>query len=142
MNTPDQAPKDGDFVAFVAELERRQLLANPPASHASATASMNRAPAVTPTGPATTPASLAAAAGAIKTFPLGSLVIGIVLLIAGLAFDGGIFVAAIGVFFLWQAARGILKAARVLADANKSQAAQQVATLLSAHAQRNKPPAK
>lgn len=138
MNTPDLAPKDGDFVAYIEELERQQLLANPPASHAATQAAMNKSSIVTRPIVAPAAQSVLAAAGAVKSMPIGLIVIGLVLVIAGTIFQGGIIAIAIGIVLLWQAARTILRAARSATAAEKSQASQQIATLLAGHVQRKK----
>ena len=143
MNTPDLAPKDGDFVAYIEELERRQLRANPPHGHvAPGVGTSKSAPAgMSPSGAANNNASLAAAAATVKAIPIGLVVIGLVLVIAGAVFQGGIFVVLIGVFLLFQAARTVIRNARTTSEVNKSQAAQQITTLLAAHAQQKRPPA-
>ena len=141
MNTPDLAPKDGDFVAYLEQLERHQLRSSPAAAHAAATAGMNKALA-TLGGSGASPAALTASAATVRSVPIGLVVIGLVLVIAGAAFDGGIFLIALGVVLLWQAARTMVRSARAATEANKSQAVQQLGTLLAAHAQGKKPPAK
>jgi hypothetical protein len=136
MNTPDQGPKDGDFVAYLAELERRQL---PPSQPTGPTGAHPLTAKPTPILPIAKPVAMAVAnAGAIaKSFPVGLVVIALVLVIAGALFDGGIFLIVIGVFLLWQAARVMIRNARAAAP-NRSQAAQQVANLLAAHIQHKK----
>jgi hypothetical protein len=139
MNTPDQAPKNGDFVAYIEELERRQLIAGTATAHHGMGVQTNKTPPL----PATIGAQGAASvATAIKTFPIGLIAIGLVLVIAGALFDGGIFLVALGIFLLWQAVRTVIRNARAAAGANKSQAAQQVASILATHAQRKKPAGK
>ena len=144
MNTPDLAPKDGDFVAYIEELERRQLRSSPPHATAAPGGVTNRsAPAgMSPSTAANNNAALAAAAATVKAIPIGLVVIGLVLVIAGAVFQGGILVVLIGVFLLWQAARTVIRNARAAGEVNRSQAAQQVTSLLAAHAQQKKPPAK
>jgi hypothetical protein len=139
MNTPDQAPKDGDFVAYIEELERRQLLAPPPIVHHPTGAQTSK----TPTVPVATGAQNAeTVATAIKAFPVGLIAIGLVLVIAGALFDGGLLLVALGIFLLWQAVRTVIRSARAAAATGKSQAAQQIASVLAAHAQRKKPAGK
>jgi predicted lipid-binding transport protein (Tim44 family) len=142
MNTPDFAPKNGDFVAYLEALERQQLRALPtlpPLGLNSITKKM--APSAT-VQTAEAAATLAATAGAVKAVPIGLLVVGLVLVLAGAAIEGGIFLLAIGVLLLWQAARAMIRNARAAVEGNQTQAAQQVANLLAAHTQRKKPQAK
>src|SRR5262245_25492444 len=139
MNTPDQGPKDGDFVAYIEELERRQLLVTPSNQHHTMGAQTNKTPSI----PAATGGQLVApVATAIKAFPVGLIAIGLVLVIAGALFDGGLLLVALGIFVLWQAVRTVIRSARAAAGANQSQAAQQIASVLAAHAQRKKPAGK
>src|SRR5215467_9532509 len=122
MNTIDQGPKDGDFVAYVEELERRQLRANKTPAHAPAdgdAASAPRVPTAVITEKSATVPS-AATAAAIKTAPLGLAAIGLVLIIAGILLQGGVFLIAMGIFLLWQAARPIIRAARSAEPPNRS----------------------
>lgn len=137
MNTPDQAPKNGDFVAYLEELERRHL---PPSHPTGPTGAHPGAPKITAAVPVSTSSTAAAAAAAATiatSIPVGLVVIGLVLVIAGALFDGGIFVILIGVFLLWQAARAMVRRSRELGPA-KSQAAQQIANLLATRAARKK----
>src|SRR5215471_8329671 len=126
MNTIDQAPKDGDFVAYLEQLERRQLRANQPPAHAPADGETAPRMPVALTAENTTPAPSAATAAAIKTAPLGLAAIGLALIIAGILLQGGVFLIAMGIFLLWQAARPIIRAARSAEEPNRSPAAQQV----------------
>jgi hypothetical protein len=139
MNTPDQAPKDGDFVAYIEELERRKVRSIQPAPQpiADTRGAGDQVPPVAPTG-APVPDSLAATAAAIQAIPVGLVAIGVVLIVAGALLDGGIFLIAFGLFLLWQAARTALRNMRAAPAAIPSQAAQQVAALLASHAQRKK----
>jgi hypothetical protein len=132
MNTPDQTPKDGDFVAYVAELERRQAQSM---RTSGATAPTPGSGAPPPPGPAAKPDAAAVA----KAVPLALAVTGLVLLVIGFVSDGGIFPILIGAFLLWQAVRVAVRSTPA-ASAGASQAAQRVAALLSAHAQRKRPP--
>jgi len=143
MNTPDLAPKDGDFVAYIEELERRQLRANLPHGHAapSVVTGKSTAAGMSPNTAANNNASLAAAAATVKAIPIGLVAIGLVLVIAGAVFQGGIVVVLIGVALLWQAARTVIRNARTASEGNKAQAAQQVSALLAAHAQQKRPSA-
>ncbi|HUL66456.1 MAG TPA: hypothetical protein VLW55_17795 [Burkholderiaceae bacterium] len=138
MNTIDQGPKDGDFVAYIEELERRQLHANQTPAHAPTGAdTAQRLPAAV-SAENTTSIPSAATVAAIKTAPLGLAAIGLVLIVAGILLQGGVFLIAMGIFLLWQAARPIIRAARRVDAPNPSPAAQQVAALLAAHAERKR----
>lgn len=134
----DQAPKDGDFVAYIEELERRQLRANQSPTHAPAEAdTVQRLPRAMIAGNmASTPS--AATAAAIKNAPLGLAAIGLVLIVAGILLQGGVFLIAMGIFLLWQAVRPIIRAARNANEPTRSPAAQQVTALLAAHAERKR----
>ena len=139
MNTPDQAPKDGDFVAYIEELERRKVRSIQPASQPITNTGgvRDQAPPVAATG-APVPDSLAATAAAIQTIPVGLVAISVVLIVAGALLEGGIFLIAFGLFLLWQAAQTAIRNMRAAPGANPSQAAQQVTALLASHAQRKK----
>jgi hypothetical protein len=150
MNTPDQAPKDGDFVAYLAELERRQMQANRTAAAAapaqgalSAKAGAVMTRPVSPSGASgsantvSLPAAISPerAAEIVRSLPVGLVIVGLVLLVAGLTVDGGGFLVLIGVLMLAQAVRAVLKAAKERARTPS----QQVSALLAAHAQRKTP---
>jgi len=139
MNTPDLAPKDGDFVAYIEELERRKVRSIQPASQpiTNTRGAGDPAPPVAATG-APVPDSLAATAAAIQTIPVGLVAISVVLIVAGALLEGGIILIAFGLFLLWQAARTAIRNMRAAPGANPSQAAQQVTALLASHAQRKK----
>lgn len=148
MNTPDQSPKDGDFVAYLEELERHQLRAAQPSagatrgSAASPKGAVVQAGLPTPTGLTSTtahaaPAAAIPAAAALqiaRAVPTGLVIIGVALVVAGLAFDGGIFLVLIGLVLLAQAVRAVLKAVANAAKADTVSPVQQVTALLTAHA--------
>jgi hypothetical protein len=138
MNTIDQAPKDGDFVAYIEELERRQLRANKTPAHTPAAAETALSAPAAVSAEHTTAVPSSATAAAIKTAPLGLAAIGLVLIIAGILLQGGVFLIAMGIFLIWQAARPIIRAARSTETPNRSPAAQQVTALLAAHAERKR----
>jgi hypothetical protein len=158
MNTPDYGPKDGDFVAYLAELERQQVITHRALAGAIglATAKGPVSPAVRTTTPMagataraavsfpsvpSAPLSPVATAEIVRSIPVGLLIVGLVLVVAGMAFNGGIFLVVIGVVMLAQAVRTVLKAAAQAATTAKPSAtpARQVAAVLSAHVQRNSP---
>lgn len=123
---PSGEPKDGDFVAYLAEIERRQLLALPAhAAHTSPTIESGNGPQGA-NGPASydkAPLSSAQAEavraklkqglgdhkhlGAAAFFGL----VGLVLVVQGLLGDGGIVMLLIGGFLLWRAAISLRQAA-------------------------------
>jgi len=98
MNLPTTEPKDGDFVAYLAEIERQQMAQLP--SHALAAFSRAEHPA-TPSVPR----------DVAKTLPpnlIGSVVLGVVglfFLLLGLVGGGGMISVAIGAFLVWRAAK-------------------------------------
>jgi hypothetical protein len=154
MNTPDQGPKDGDFVAYLAELERHQLQAQPwagatrgPGSAkgvATQAAAAHAAPAASPapsvsTAPLTS-ISPAAAMDLVRSIPTGLVIIGVVFVVAGLAFNAGFVFLLIGLGMLALAVRTVLKAAAT--TTRTASPAQQVTALLSAHARSKTPPQK
>lgn len=100
MNLPTAEPKDGDFVAYLAEIEREQMAQLP----SQARATFVRADK---------PAAPAMPSKAIKALPaplVGNAVLGMVglfLLLLGLGGGGGMIAVAIGVFLIWRAATGV-----------------------------------
>lgn len=148
MNTPDYSPKDGDFVAYLAELERQQLRAHAPAPMGNATKGAPTAgrPLSTPMAP---PAALGTAqrppvptAGAIanpldlvRAMPVGLMMVGVVLVIAGLGFKGGFILIMIGLVMLASAVRQALKSIGAPPASHGTTPAQQVTALLKAAAQ-------
>jgi len=137
MNTPDDTPKDGDYVAYLAELEKRQLQTHAQRLPDLAAASSQNEPAdIARVGPKRSATALGASS-ASRIAPVGLAIIGFAFLIAGFASDGGIFLILIGVFLIWQAARAAVRKARA-AEPGRSVAAERIATLLAAHAQRKK----
>ena len=137
MNMPDQAPKDGDFVAYIEELERRQLRSHQSQASVGPPAGVEEVkPGRVATASASTPAPAKPATAGAPSSSIGLIAIGLVLVIAGMLLQGGIFLIAFGIFLLWQALRVFLRDARATAQGNRPQAMQQVARLLSARADR------
>jgi len=142
MNTPDLAPKNGDFVAYIAELERRQLRSSA-APVSIGAASMIKTPALSAIpAMATGAAALAANAGAVKSMPVGLFAIGLGLLLIGAMFNGGFILVFLGIVALLQALRVLVRNLRAATQTETVQATQSVANLFAAHAQSKKPPAK
>lgn len=112
MNQPAGEPKDGDFVAYLAQIERKQLAHLPAAAQAMAPGEATQGAAAQPPGPAS------ATQPAAKPLPptlVGGLVLGLIglfFLMLGLAGDGGWIAAAIGAFLLWRAAKSLSAKAR------------------------------
>jgi hypothetical protein len=119
-------PKDGDFVAYLAEIERRQLLALPAhAAHMSPTIETSHGPqgAHGPASYDTAPLNAAQAEalraklkqgiGDSKHLVVAAFfgLLGLVMLVQGLLGDGGIVMLLIGGFLLWRAAVALRKAA-------------------------------
>jgi hypothetical protein len=139
VNTPDYAPKNGDFVAYIEELERRQLRSSQSPTRAPTDAEVGLGQvksAAVMSADGATPAQLAASAAGVPSASVGVIVIGLLLVIVGALLQGGIFLIVFGIFLLWQALRPIIRDARAATRANRSRAMQQVTTLLSAHAER------
>ena len=146
MNVQSQEPPDGDFVAYLEAIERRQLaalrfqhmlpapgeMAQPDAPDASETdrpaASQAEADALRKrqTG------SPGAAAAALPTGIVVALIIGAVLVFGGLFGDGGPFLFIIGVALLIHAIRRLLRFRRGVPDRGRQQALQRVAALIDA----------
>jgi predicted lipid-binding transport protein (Tim44 family) len=100
MNLPAAEPKDGDFVAYLAEIERQQMAQLP--AHALA--------AFTSAEQATSPASPSGAAKALPATLIGKIVLGMVglfFVLVGLGGRGGMIATAIGAFLIWRAAKSI-----------------------------------
>jgi hypothetical protein len=140
MNTPDLAPKNGDFVAYIEELQKRQLHpAAPPEIGASAAA---RAGASTPSLSTQRVDTAGAQPALIGSLPIGLFAIGIVLLVVGALLKGAIILLFMGIVVLWQAIRVLARNVRNASGVTPSQARQQVANLLAARVQRKKPAGK
>jgi hypothetical protein len=104
MNLPVGEPKDGDFVAYVAEIERQQM-ARLPTNALTALNGAHKRAALTQ--------AAAAAPREIRTLPanlVGNIVLGVVglfFLLLGLVGDGGVIAAGIGAFLIWRAAKSV-----------------------------------
>ncbi len=105
MNLPAEEPKDGDFVAYLEEIERRQM-AHLPAHALEPGPDVQRQPGQTPSAPA----SGKPAAGALPATLVGNIVLGVVgifFLLLGLVGDAGVIAVAVGVFLIWRAAKSV-----------------------------------
>jgi hypothetical protein len=136
MNTSTGEPKNGDFVAYLAEIERRQLQG---AAGAAKTVDTPPAPDTHPGAPAASKAVSAGPAAVPQAKVLWLAVIGIALLIVGLLVDGGIIFVLAGVFVLWQALRTLVRGLRA-DDSGRRQAAERIAALLAGQSRRRGPP--
>jgi len=104
MNLPAGEPKDGDFVAYVAEIERQQMARLPTHVLTTLGGADKR--------PARTQAAAAASweIGALPANLVGNIVLGVVglfFLLLGLVGDGGVIAAGIGAFLIWRAAKSV-----------------------------------
>jgi hypothetical protein len=136
MNVSTGEPKNGDFVAYLAEIERRQLQG---VAGAGKTVDAPPAPAAHSGAPAAPKAVSAGPAAPRQARVLALAAIGIALLIAGLLVDGGIIFVLVGVFMLWQALRTLVRGLRA-DDSGRRQAAERIAALLAGRTQRRGPP--
>lgn len=129
MNLPSNEPKNGDFVAYLAEIERRQMAHLPaelsappplhPESHAPAAGSVQNTGDATHGGASNAAPSAALPKKAAVPRKHGTLAnglflgaIGFVFLLVGLAMDGGWIAVAIGVFLIWRGVRTLVRARR------------------------------
>jgi hypothetical protein len=107
MTIPAGEPKDGDFVAYLADIERRQLLSMS-APHRLEPPSAGSSRRLTGWEAAALKERLRGRkASALGFFgPLLLALVGLVVLLTGLK-DGGIVPTLLGVFLLWRAAVGL-----------------------------------
>lgn len=107
VGLPAAEPKDGDFVAYLAAIERAQLARLPAAAPTPAAAPAGTGfdtPALTPAQADAVLARLRANAQRAWTpWTLALAVFGVLLLLAGLFGRGGFITAIIGAFVLWRA---------------------------------------
>jgi hypothetical protein len=114
---PAAEPKNGDFVAYIAELERRQMAAMQPPLAPASPKGVDSAPLTAEQAQA-----LRARAPEPKAFVGAALLalFGLFLLLQGLLSDGGPIAALVGAFLLWRAwvaLRKLLSSAAVPPDA-------------------------
>jgi hypothetical protein len=104
MNLPTGEPRDGDFVAYLEEIERQQMAHLP--THALAALE----------GAEVHPPGRQSAAGVPKQFKalpamiVGNIALGVVglfFLLLGLIGTGGMIAVAIGAFLIWRAAKAV-----------------------------------
>jgi len=123
---PGGEPKDGDFVAYLAEIERRQLAALPaPGVQTAPTLTSTHTPRIGHGANAEEPSSLCATEAEQlrarlrqESSGIRSLVgaaflalFGIFFFVQGALGEGGIIALLIGAFLLWRAAVALRKAA-------------------------------
>ena len=145
MNPLSQEPRDGDFVAYLEALEKRQIAAlrmQHTLASAGATTQDDDAPG------SELPALGRAQAGAPRqrlqtngatptaaSLPAGivvALIVGAVFAFSGLLGDGGPFLFLIGVALLVYAVRRLLRFRRGVPERARQQALQRVASLIDA----------
>lgn len=120
---PAAEPKNGDFVAYIAEIERRQVAAAHAGAHAAPAASKEAAHAPLADAQAEAlRARLRMQAPDPKAFVGTALLalFGLFLLLQGLLSDGGPIAVLVGAFLLWRAwvaLRRALSSAAVPPDA-------------------------
>ena len=145
MNVPSQEPPNGDFVAYLEAIERRQLAAlrgqhtlplpdagqperetrdegRPALNRADADALRDRLKSGQPDG----------ATAALPTGIVVALVIGAALVFSGLLGDGGPILFIVGAALLIHAIRRLLRLRRGAPDRARQQALQRVASLIEA----------
>lgn len=143
---PYDEPKDGDYVAYLAALERRQLSALAGERAKSPTSALPKAPAAATSAPKTSESAAGPltreqaqqllqqlgrvrdAAGRFDAAALVPGIIGLVLVLIGLALDGAWFFILIGAFLIYQMIRSLRRRAA------QGSAAQQVSDLFDVHA--------
>jgi hypothetical protein len=148
VNPQSQEPPDGDFVAYLEAIERRQLealrvqhmLPSPGATMAGSAEepdaehpARSRAEADAPRGRQQSKTSGTAASTA--GLPAGivvALIAGTVLLLSGLFGEGGPFLFMIGVALLVYAVRRLLRFRRGVPDRARAQAMQRIASIIDA----------
>jgi hypothetical protein len=104
MNLPTGEPKDGDFVAYLAEIERQQMAHLPTQARAAFDGAQKRAPRTQ------TPAAVPKVVHALPATLVGNVVLGVAglfFLLLGLVGEGGVIAGAIGAFLIWRAARSL-----------------------------------
>lgn len=120
MSNPYGEPKDGDFVAYIREIEKRQLAAmqrpHAPVTPAQATAANDASraerKALTAKEAKELVQRLRTGGHTFSTVDVVRLVIGFVLLVAGVFGDGGLIATAIAVVLLWTPVRHIARLLR------------------------------
>jgi hypothetical protein len=138
VNPLGQEPRDGDFVAYLEALERRQLAAlriehRLPASTNEDAEIVTEVTESAPPKPGDTGAVMhrpqhQVRAPALPTGAVVALVVGAVLLISALFSDGGVVPFVIGLLLLVHGARRLARLRRVDSDA-RQQALQRIAAL-------------
>jgi hypothetical protein len=115
MSAPYGEPKNGDFVAYIREIEQRQLAAmqrphapmTPAQVDAGRGASGGERKALTPEEAKQLVEKLRATGRSFSTVDMLRLVFGFVLLVTGLFGDGGLLAIAIAAALLWSPVRRI-----------------------------------
>lgn len=151
IGTPFGEPKDGDFVAYLAQIEQRQLAALPVRSaHAPPALTTPHTPRAEDKENWTERAPLSASeaervrqqlrldAGQRKGLVAAAFMalFGLFFTVQALIGDGGMVALLIGVFLLWRAWASVRKALRTLSTAQRDLAARLVDSLRQAQARK------
>lgn len=117
MNLSASEPKDGDFVAYLEEIERQQLAHLTPHAHASLAPSAGATGAAVPrqTLGASAQAARATSATTLPTALVGNIVLGVVglfFLLLAIVGDGGLIAGAIGAFLVFRALQAVARELR------------------------------
>jgi len=122
---PDGEPKDGDFVAYLAQLEKRQLAALPARAQQHLMLDSTHAPGAEAADRAADSAAAADADAVLPQFAAGAeqrkrlaraavfALFGLFLTVYGLLGDGGVLALLIGLILLWRATVSLRRAASV-----------------------------
>jgi hypothetical protein len=144
IGVPTAEPKDGDFVAYLEQIEKRQLAAlpartthTPPAltsphtPHAEGKEDVTERAPLSATEAERLRESLKSGASQRKGL-VGAAVmalVGVFLTVLGLLGDGGIVALLIGIFLLWRALSTVRKAVAAMSFTQRELAARLVDTL-------------
>jgi hypothetical protein len=144
IGVPTAEPKGGDFVAYLAQIEKRQLAAlparaahTPPAltgphtPHAEDKEAMTGHAPLSATEAERLRESLTSGAGQRKGLVGAAFMalVGLFLTVLGLFGDGGIVALLIGIFLLWRALSTVRRAVAALSLTQSELAARLVGTL-------------
>jgi hypothetical protein len=146
VNPPSQEPRDGDFVAYLDALEKRQLAAlriQHTLASAGATSkaedtdeaerpASGRTDADAPPQRMQTKNTTATAGNGLPAGIVVALIVGAVLAFSGLFGDGGPFLLLVGLALLVYGVRRLMRFRRGVPDRARQKALQRVASLIDA----------